>query len=235
MMSASVPIESENSRPTPTIEDYLGIIYTLERDGQPVIASRLAEMLDVSAPTVTITLKRMQRDGWIMSGEKKEIRLSSTGQEAAKTVIRRHMLTEWMLSRVLNVPWSQIHEEAHHLEHSISRDVEQRLRDSMEDPSFCPHGNPLPGNEALAAGWFPMTECTVGQEVIVRRIHERAEDNQLLLAFLEKNRVLPGQKARILDVLPFNETVRLNIGGEIITLGFSAARQVYVETVPGLP
>ena len=55
----------EKNRPSATIEDYLGVIYTLNRDGERVIAARLAESLDVSAPTVTITLRRMQRDGWV--------------------------------------------------------------------------------------------------------------------------------------------------------------------------
>jgi len=37
-------------KPTPTIEDYLGVIYTLDRDGEKVIGARLAELLDVSPP-----------------------------------------------------------------------------------------------------------------------------------------------------------------------------------------
>jgi len=51
-------------RPTPTIEDYLAVIYVMERDGDEVIAARLAESLEVAPPTVTVTLKRMERDGW---------------------------------------------------------------------------------------------------------------------------------------------------------------------------
>ena len=54
--------------PTPTIEDYLGIIYTLNRDGEEVYGARLAELLNVSAPTVTVTLQRMVRDEWIDLG-----------------------------------------------------------------------------------------------------------------------------------------------------------------------
>ena len=47
------------------LEDYLGVMYVLERDGQPVVGAHLAELLGVSPPTVTNTFKRMLRDGLI--------------------------------------------------------------------------------------------------------------------------------------------------------------------------
>ena len=59
------------SRPTPTIEDYLAIIYVMERDEDEVIAARLAESLEVAPPTVTVTLKRMERDGWITTTQER--------------------------------------------------------------------------------------------------------------------------------------------------------------------
>ena len=37
----------------------------LERDGEPVVGARLAELLGVTPPTVTNTLKRMVRDGLV--------------------------------------------------------------------------------------------------------------------------------------------------------------------------
>ena len=124
--------------PTPTIEDYLGIIYTLERDGEVVIGARLSELLEVSPPTVTVTLRRMVRDGWIKIDNSKKIRLTSKGITAAHKVIRRHMLTEWMLAKILNLPWSKIHEEAHKIEHTISNDVEKSLIDKLNAPGSMP-------------------------------------------------------------------------------------------------
>ena len=48
-----------------TIQDYLSLIYVMERDNEPVVGLRLAELLGVTPPTVTNTLKRMTRDGLI--------------------------------------------------------------------------------------------------------------------------------------------------------------------------
>jgi DtxR family Mn-dependent transcriptional regulator len=223
--------QNSESRPTPTIEDYLAIMFVMERDGEEIIAARLAESLDVTAPTVTVTLKRMERDGWIDITGRKNIRLSETGCNAARSVIRRHMLTEWMLARLLNVSWSRVHSEAHVIEHTISEDIEAKLRQNLNDPPLCPHGNPLPGYEYVTAQWKPLTQMQTGEQVIIRRIHETAEDDAELMNFLEQSGITPGVKVEISEILPFNQTLTLLIGDHRVVLGFPSADYIYVEKV----
>ena len=55
----------EITRPTETVEDYLQLIYTMQREGAPMIAARIKERKGVSAPTAWATLKRMERDGLV--------------------------------------------------------------------------------------------------------------------------------------------------------------------------
>ncbi|OGO62890.1 MAG: hypothetical protein A2030_03595 [Chloroflexi bacterium RBG_19FT_COMBO_50_10] len=219
------------SRPTPTIEDYLAIMFVMERDGEEIIAARLAESLEVTPPTVTVTLKRMERDGWIEVEGRKNIHLTELGCEAASSVIRRHMLTEWMLARMLKVPWSEVHTEAHAIEHSISDDIENKMRQNFDDPQLCPHGNPLPGYEYVTVEWVPLTQMQAGEQVIIRRIHEMAENDAELMQFLENNAVIPGTQAEIRDVLAFNQTLTLGLGDRRVVLGFPAAQYIYVEKV----
>jgi len=217
------------SRPTPTIEDYLAIMFIMERDGEEIIAARLAESLEVTPPTVTVTLKRMERDGWIEVEGPKNIHLTETGCEAASSVIRRHMLTEWMLARMLKVPWSHVHSEAHAIEHSISDDIENTMRLNFDDPQLCPHGNPLPGYEYVTAQWISLAQIQSGEQVIIRRIHETAENDAELMMFLESNGIVPGTQAEVSEVLPFNQTLTLVIGDRRVVLGFPAAQYIYIE------
>ena len=123
-----------------TIEDYLGLLYITERDGEPASGTRLAELLGVSTPTVTNTLKRMVRDGLITMDANHLPHLTELGGEKARTVMRRHMLAEWMLIRMLS--WSKVHHEAHGFEHTISDEVERALLQDLNQPVTCPHGNP---------------------------------------------------------------------------------------------
>lgn len=225
------PKTPTESRPTPTIEDYLAILYVMERDEGEVVAARLAESLEVAPPTVTMTLKRMERDGWLTTEKGKDIHLTNKGCEAARSVIRRHMLTEWMLALMLKVPWSRIHAAADQIEHTISDEVESQMRRNLDDPQLCPHGNPLPGYEYVAAGWSPLTDVPPGTRVLIRRIHETAEENPELLEFLEANRIVPGVQAKVTEVLPFNQTLSLQMGKNKVSLGFPTARYIFVEKV----
>ncbi|MBI4926981.1 MAG: metal-dependent transcriptional regulator [Anaerolineae bacterium] len=217
-------------RPTHTVEDYLMTMHVMERDFGEIVAARLAEMLSVSPATVAMTLRRMERDNWITGRGRKSIHLTETGRAAAHSVIRRHMLTEWLLVRLLKVPIDQTHDEAHGIEHAISPQLEARLRDALDDPKVCPHGNPFPGCEEYTRAWRPLTELSPGQTVTLRRIHEFAEDNHELLTFLSENGIAPGVSVEILEILPFNQTVSIRLAGRQITLGFSAARFIFAET-----
>jgi len=222
---------TEEIRPTPTVEDYLQLIHRMARDGHKVIATRLAEVMDVSMPTVTLTLKRMARDGYIVFDEHKEVDLTSIGHSAAESVIRRHMLTEWLLMRMLDVPWSEVHGEADQIEHTISDRVQTQLQDNLDNPTTCPHGNPLPGNEQLVDHYTPLTGMQSGAGGVIRRVHENAEDNPEMLRYLELNGLVPGAPVEVLEVLAFNQTITLRVRDRQLTVGWPVARYVYVETL----
>ena len=217
------------SYPTPTIEDYLGAIYTMSRDGEAVIGARLAEWMEVSPPTVTATVKRMIRDGWVVMEPTKEIRLTRAGSDAARSVLRRHMLAELLLARVLDVPWSQLHQEADALEHTLSPETVERLAAKLEHPETCPHGNPLPGYESGTQGLLPLIEAKPGDCVVVRRVHESAEQKPDLMAYLERAGIQPGSEITVLEVMPFNETLTLECPGGRIVLGMTPAASIFVE------
>jgi DtxR family Mn-dependent transcriptional regulator len=211
---------------SPTIENYLVLMYVLERDKEPVVGVRLAELLSVTPPTVTNTLKRMVRDG-LITMDKTGTRLTQAGKRSARTVLRRHMLTEWMIARML--PWSKLHAEAHHLEHAISAEVEAALFEEMGHPQTCPHGNPLPGCEAAVASWMRLMDISPYEMVTIRRIHELAEYNLELLNFLESKGLIPGAPLIVQEVLPFNQTMSVESNGQLVTLGFASAQYIYVE------
>ena len=215
--------EKTSLRPTPTVEDYLMTMHVMERDFGEIVAARLAEMLKVTPATVAMTLKRMERDNWITGKGRQGISLTETGKKAAHSVIRRHMLTEWMLVELLKMPVAETHEEAHGIEHSISPGLEERLQEILGNPKVCPHGNPFPGREDVTRHWVPLTNIPTGERVVIRRIHEFAEDDHEVLSFLDENGIIPGMEIEIIDCLPFNQTISVCIEGNLVTLGFRIA------------
>jgi len=217
---------------TPTIEDYLGLIYLLEREGQVVIGARLARRLGVSRPTVTATLQRMVRSGLVRMNERKEVSLTPSGQELAENLLRRHMLAEWLLRDLVGLPWHQVHEEADRLEHHFSEQAVERLGAIFQRES-CPHGNPMPGTEIARS--IPLLEAGEGEEVVIVRISEEAEEKRELMAFLEENGLLPGTHLRISSLRPYNETVTVEVAGRPVVLGWAVARFIQVRREGDVP
>ncbi len=225
----------ENPLPsaTATVEDYLALLHVFERDGRPAIATRLAEQVGVALPTATATIKRMARDGWVTVDDRKEVRLTPAGRELARSVLRRHFLLELLLRKVLGLPWSRIHEEAHAMEHTVSDETLKLLESKLKNPTTCPHGNPLPGEEQAVAKWVKLTDLAPGSAGVIRRIHEFAEDNADLMAFLEQNDLMPGTHFVVRDVMPFNQTMTLDVEGRPVVLGLKTAEWIYAEAHSG--
>ena len=72
--------------PSQVIEEYLLVLYKLQRDGEKAKLVTLANSLDTSAPKVHATVGRMQRDGLIKVNRSKEIQLTQLGFEMAENI-----------------------------------------------------------------------------------------------------------------------------------------------------
>src|SRR5437016_11904200 len=129
-----------------TVEEYLEMIYNMNMEDEVVIGARLAEKFRVAPPTVTEMLKSLVRDGYVEMDNRRQVTLTETGNQAAEAVLRRHLLTERFLVDMLGMQWHQVHEEACRLEHFISGAVEARVITTLNNPTTCPHGNPIPGS-----------------------------------------------------------------------------------------
>src|SRR6187455_2362764 len=89
-----------------TVKHYAETIFYIRFEEGRVRPGRLAEWLGVSAPTVTVTLQRLARDGWLMVGEDRSATLTPKGEELAARVVRVHRLLERWLTDVLGMDWA---------------------------------------------------------------------------------------------------------------------------------
>jgi DtxR family transcriptional regulator, Mn-dependent transcriptional regulator len=58
--------------------------------------------------------------------------------------VRRHRLIELFLVNVLGMSWSEVHDEAEHLEHAMSDRVIARIDEMLGHPAVDPHADPIP-------------------------------------------------------------------------------------------
>jgi len=209
-------------------ENYLKAVLEAEAEGRQVIPAMLAHWLEVSAPAVTMALKRLKRDGFVEVGEDGIVRLTAAGRETAYRTALRHHLIERMLSEVFGMEWYEIHEEAERLEHAVSPAFEAKLREKLGEGGACPHGNavlPQSPSERKQRGELPLTEAIEGRRYTVISLHER--DPKLLL-FLHHMGIGPSRHLQVVSQ-NYDQTVSIELPAGDSILGRPAAEAVWLR------
>jgi DtxR family Mn-dependent transcriptional regulator len=208
-------------------EDYLKAILEAESEGETVISATLAHWLSVTAPAVTMALRRLKRDGLVRVQAEGRVQLTAAGKEIALRTITRHHLIERMLSEVFGMEWYKVHDEAERLEHAVSPDFEAKLAAKLGRGGVCPHGNRTTPERPAARrkrGLVLLSEAEPGSTYVVSGMYER---DRRLLEFLEERDVRPGAKLRVLG-RNYDQTITLATDNRKISLGNAAAERVWV-------
>ncbi len=220
----------ESTEHHPAFEEYSETIFELEEDGIDVIQARIAERLEVSRPAVSEMVKRMSSEGLVETGDGGTIGLTKAGRSLATTIVRRHRIAERFLTDVLHLGWADAHHEAGKWEHVISPKVEEAMMQLLDDPTTCPHGNPIPGTGyAQPDSATPLAELAADQEFVVERIPEELEWETGQLAFLEEAGIVPGHNGRVLAIAP-DGTLTVMVGERATGISEFAASRIVVTT-----
>lgn len=219
--------EYESPEWHPAFEEYCETIFELDEDDFDVIQARIAERLEVSRPAVSEMVKRMEAEGLVEAG--RQITLTEAGRELAETVVRRHRLAECFLTDILGLSWADAHQEAGKWEHVISPVVEAAMMARLDDPTTCPHGNPIPGTGYEVPNLVTLDSIGVGDAFTVRRIPEELEFLEGMLDFLEQSSITPGSKGRMKAMSP-DGTATVEIEGAAVGVGEFASARIMVTT-----
>jgi DtxR family Mn-dependent transcriptional regulator len=207
-------------------ENYLKAIAEAESEGETVKAVTLTRWLNVSAPAVTMAIKRLKRDALIRVGAEGQITLTPAGREIASRLLNRHNLIERMLTGIFGLEWYKVHDEAEQLEHAVSADFERKLVVRMGTAGTCPHGN-IVGMDSPAdrreRGLKPLAEARPGERVTVASVFER---DRKLLEYLDQAGVRPGTRLQAISV---GESLDLRIGRRRIRLDAHVGTKIWVK------
>jgi DtxR family Mn-dependent transcriptional regulator len=88
----------------------------------------------------------LEADGLVIrQGER--ILFTTEGREQARGVVRRHRLTESLLTYVLGLPQDKADEIACDMEHTLAPEMERSICTLLGHPPFSPTGKPIPPGE----------------------------------------------------------------------------------------
>ncbi len=212
-------------------EDYLTTIYrNLDTAGE-IKPNLLAEKLDISNAAVTDMLRKLSRDGFVDYKKYKSIKLTRTGENYAKNMLRRHRLWEVFLHKKLGMSWDKVHSEAEMLEHSSSDEMINLLEKFLDFPEVDPHGYPIPDKKGRIkenTKLIPLTELKTKDEAVVVRAND---DVRNLLAYLTKIGIELGKKIEVIDMLEYDGSILLKVDGKDITISRKMAENIFVEKV----
>jgi len=208
-------------------ENYLKTIAEAEAEGETVKAVTLTRWLHVSAPAVTMAIKRLKRDALIRVAGEGQITLTPAGREIANRLLNRHHLIERMLTEIFGLEWYKVHDEAEQLEHAVSADFERKLVECLGDTHACPHGN-IVGMDSPAArrqrGLKPLEEAQAGERLVVVSLFER---DRKLLEYLDGAGIRPGVR---LEVVSVSDGLNLRTGRTKIQLEAAVGPKVWVKS-----
>ena len=220
-----------------SVDDYLETIYFLafpigeyspKGAGSPPLASRVAEMLGVSRASAGEMLKRLEAEGLIERGARKEALLTERGRERAERVVRKHRLIERLLTDFMGYTGAEAHVHADALGDTFTDEMIDRIDEKLGHPDRCPHGWPVDPEveQRENAELVALAELEPGSQAEIVRLAEH--DGELLHWFYDQG-LVPGTSIVLRAAEPAADQFTVVVGGAEKTMGEKAAQGLYVR------
>ncbi len=220
-----------------SVDEYLETIYFLafpigeyrpDPGSSAAIASRVAEMLGVSRASAGEMLKRLEADGLVERGERKEAILTDTGIKRAERVVRKHRLIERLLTDFMGYTAAEAHVHADDLGDTFSDDMVARIEKQLGYPERCPHGWPVDPafEQAENRELAPLPDLELGVTGEIVRLAEH--DGDLLHWFYDEGFV-PGATIELREAQPAAGQFKVLLSGTERAIGEKAAAGLFVR------
>jgi DtxR family Mn-dependent transcriptional regulator len=215
------------TKESPRIEEYLEYIYKLQETHESATTSNLAQRLELSPSSVSEMLKQLEQKGHVKYAEKGVV-LTKEGELEAKKVIRKHRLSERLLTDILGFNWDKVHEEACRLEHDISPEMEEKIEEKLGNPRTCPHGYPIPDKEGLIVqdNTVKLSELKANEKGVIISVFE---ENSEMLQYLGNLGLYPQVEVEVKSIAPFGGPILVMVEGEERSLGKELTEKIFVQ------
>ena len=220
-----------------SIDEYLETIYFLafpigeytpQAGGSLPLASRVAEMLGVSRASAGEMLKRLEAEGLIERGKRKEALLTKTGRARAERVVRKHRIIERLLTDFMGYTAAEAHVHADELGDTFTEEMIERIDRRLGGPERCPHGWPVDPalEQAENPELAPLSELEPGARATIVRLAEH--DGELLHWFYDQG-LSPGTEIEVKEVQPAAGQFTVRLNGSERAVGEKAAAGLFVR------
>jgi DtxR family transcriptional regulator, Mn-dependent transcriptional regulator len=220
-----------------SVDEYLETIYFLAfpigeyrpADTElPTLSSRVAEMLGVSRASAGEMLKRLEAEGLVERGLRKEAILTEAGRERAERAVRKHRIIERLLTDFMGYSAAEAHVHADELGDTFTDDMVERIEARLGHPDRCPHGWPVDTafEQTENLELEPLSALEPGSAATIVRLAEH--DGDLLHWFYDEG-LVPGAEIELEEADPDEGRFRVRIGGDRKAVDEKAAAGLFVR------
>jgi len=215
------------------LEDCLQALHRIETQGRDAALGDVVAFARISPAIADIAVGELRRRG-LMDPRAERLVLSEEGRRQAAAILRRHRLSERLLTDVVGLSWDRVHEEAMRLEHALTPEAETRLRSLLDDPDTCPHGGPISdsGDGPAAPTVDALDTVPAGARV---RIEQITEEEAGFLRYLASLGLFPQAELVVEEVAPFGGPLLIGVGGSRYAIGREVAAKILVCREPEFP
>ena len=191
-------------------ENYIKHIYHLQQEHGTVNTNSLAGEMHTRAASVTDMLKKLKTKKILNYERYKGFRLNETGKKAALVVVRKHRLWEYFLVNKLHFEWDMVHAIADELEHVSSPELVHRLDTFLGNPSFDPHGDPIPDKHGKIplVKQLPLTGLVLKTSYIVSSV---TNQTPRMLEMLKHYAIGIGTTIRLIRRFEFDGSLEIKV------------------------
>ncbi|HHY75464.1 MAG TPA: helix-turn-helix domain-containing protein [Firmicutes bacterium] len=118
-------LQDEEQDLTPSMEDYIEMLYRLASNGKPVRLGDLSSALSVQPPSATRMAQRLHEQGYVRYEKYGTVELTPLGLSVGRQLLERHNLIESFL-RLLGVSENALR-DTERIEHLISDELVSRM------------------------------------------------------------------------------------------------------------
>lgn len=188
----------------------------------------LAKALRLNPATVLEMVRKLTDRKMVQLLADKSIQLTDKGKKKALLTIRKHRLWEVFLVEKMNYKWNEVHELAEQLEHIESTDLVDRLDKFLNNPSFDPHGDPIPDKNGKVKSniSIPLSSCNAGKNYQVINL---ADTSDSFLNYLGKLNMKPGTKFKLIDHNEYDDSSTVLVQKKEVQLSEKASKNIMVQ------
>jgi DtxR family Mn-dependent transcriptional regulator len=119
-------------RLTKSLEDYIEAIYTMLQEQSTVRVTDLAEEFSYSKASISRAISTLTSRGLVKHESYGTITLTPKGVSLAKAVLEKHVMLTKFLTEVLGVASDIAEEDACKIEHIVSQETVEKIKQYMK-------------------------------------------------------------------------------------------------------